>query len=47
MISEIGNDDELLAILDSAGQRIGTKSRTQVHRDGDWHSLEITQKRIA
>jgi hypothetical protein len=46
-MSEIGNDDELLAILDSAGKHIGTKSRTQVHRDGDWHSLEITQKRIA
>ena len=31
--------DELLAVFDREGRRVGTKSRTQVHLDGDWHWL--------
>ncbi|MBI2505719.1 MAG: NUDIX domain-containing protein [Candidatus Latescibacteria bacterium] len=32
-------DREQLAFFDAAGQRLGTKSRAEVHRDGDWHWL--------
>ena len=32
-------DDELLAIYDSDGRRIGVKPRREVHRDGDLHML--------
>lgn len=30
---------EALAFFDAAGQRLGTKARAEVHRDGDWHWL--------
>lgn len=30
---------EKLAFFDATGQRLGTKSRAEVHRDGDWHWL--------
>lgn len=33
------NDDELLDVFDAHGNRIGTKKRSEVHRDGDWHML--------
>ena len=32
-------DRETLAFFDAAGQRLGTKTRAEVHRDGDWHWL--------
>lgn len=32
-----GQVDELLAVYDPAGNRIGTKPRAEVHRDGDLH----------
>jgi 8-oxo-dGTP pyrophosphatase MutT (NUDIX family) len=31
--------DELLSIFDKDGQPAGLKSRSAVHRDGDWHML--------
>ena len=34
-----GVDEELVAVFDRKGQRIGTKTREQAHRDGDWHWL--------
>lgn len=33
------SDREQLAYFDEAGNRLGTKSRQQVHADGDWHWL--------
>lgn len=30
---------EQLAFFDAQGRRLGTKSRAEVHRDGDWHWL--------
>lgn len=30
---------EKLAFFDATGQRLGIKSRAEVHRDGDWHWL--------
>jgi 8-oxo-dGTP pyrophosphatase MutT (NUDIX family) len=30
---------ETLAFFDAQGRRLGTKSRAEVHRDGDWHWL--------
>ncbi len=38
MSSTFGGD-ERLAIFDRSGRRIGTKSRVEVHRDGDIHAL--------
>ena len=32
-------EEEPLAIFDATGNRIGVKSRAQVHRDHDWHEL--------
>jgi 8-oxo-dGTP pyrophosphatase MutT (NUDIX family) len=32
-------DQEPLAFFDTQGQRLGAKSRAEVHRDGDWHWL--------
>ncbi|MCC7265178.1 MAG: NUDIX domain-containing protein [Candidatus Latescibacteria bacterium] len=32
-------DQEPLAFFDAQGRRLGTKSRAEVHRDGDWHWL--------
>ena len=33
------DNDELLTVYDAAGQSIGIKPRSAVHRDGDWHKL--------
>ena len=30
-------EEELLTVYDSHGEKAGTKPRSQVHRDGDWH----------
>lgn len=30
---------EVLAFFDGAGRRLGSKTRDEVHRDGDWHWL--------
>lgn len=30
-------EDEILAIFDPTGRRVGAKPRSLVHRDGDWH----------
>ena len=30
---------EVLAFFDGAGRRLGSKTRAEVHRDGDWHWL--------
>ncbi|MEW6754501.1 MAG: NUDIX domain-containing protein [Candidatus Latescibacterota bacterium] len=30
-------EDEILAIFDPSGRRVGAKPRGLVHRDGDWH----------
>lgn len=32
-------DREALAFFDAQGQGLGTKSRAEIHRDGDWHWL--------
>jgi 8-oxo-dGTP pyrophosphatase MutT (NUDIX family) len=32
-------DDELLMVFDSFGNPLEPKSRSEVHRDGDWHKL--------
>ena len=31
--------EEMLAVFDDAGRRVGVKSRDDVHRDGNWHEL--------
>jgi 8-oxo-dGTP pyrophosphatase MutT (NUDIX family) len=32
-------DTELLTIYNEEGRRVGTKTRAQVHEDGDWHAV--------
>ena len=34
-----GVSAEVLAFFDGAGRRLGSKTRAEVHRDGDWHWL--------
>ena len=38
-MTQARHEEELLAIYDPDGRRIGVKSRTEVHRDENWHIL--------
>ncbi len=35
----MASEREQLDIFDDAGRHVGTKGRTSVHRDGDWHQV--------